>query len=361
MQDASRNPALWDDNNHYRRSLLRIMLWLMAAIALGLSLSNLSSHKSLGFILAEAGIGLYCLLFLARLKTIQHLRCWTTLLITLAFTIISYGIYSKALFADGFYWLMLLPPMSLLFNGLLVGGILSALFGVVGIGIMGHSLRMPDQSIDIPLFVNASVCYLLIWAICHVCEYRRIRVVRKLRDIASRDPLTGIYNRLHLEDVFSLLVQQHQQGAKSFALLLLDIDYFKRLNDQFGHSAGDQVLRELAARLKQICMKNDWRFRVGGEEFCILLPDCDRELAQSMAESLRQNVQRQPVQFHQQALPFTVSIGIAIWQQDGDDFDALYRQADQRLYHAKRCGRNRTVVAIGNSPRMTTDVDSQQT
>ncbi|QSX32824.1 GGDEF domain-containing protein [Shewanella avicenniae] len=337
------DPALADDMDQYRRSLLRIMLAVMAAIALGLSLSNYSSGKELSFILAETAIGIYCLVFLMRLKQVKCIRCWMLPLIITVFSIVVVAIHQRALAADGFYWLMLMPPMSLLFTGLTFGGVLSGVFGLLGLAVLGNSMRLADQSLDVPLIVNGAMCYVIIWSTCHVCEYRRIMALKKLRNIAARDPLTGIYNRLQLEDAFSQLQLQHDQHGESFAMLLLDIDYFKRLNDQYGHIAGDQVLRQLALMLRQACLTQDWCFRMGGEEFCVLLPQCDASSAITHAENLRQKIANHAVPYLNHSLHFTVSIGIAVWPDDGNDFDAFYRQADERLYLAKHQGRNCTV------------------
>jgi diguanylate cyclase (GGDEF)-like protein len=151
---------------------------------------------------------------------------------------------------------------------------------------------------------------------------------------AMTDELTGLSNRRALD----LAIAQALQAGRPFAVAMVDVDHFKRINDDFGHSAGDAVLAEFANRLRAAVGPQDLPFRYGGEEFSVLLPELDLTGAMVVAEHVRQQVARpaSPDGLH----PVTASLGIAAWEP-GDTADTLLRRADQGLYQAKSLGRNR--------------------
>nr|WP_243881861.1 GGDEF domain-containing protein [Shewanella algae] len=159
--------------------------------------------------------------------------------------------------------------------------------------------------------------------------------------MAALDPLTSVYNRLHLEPVFNLL---QQQMTGRLALLLVDVDHFKQINDNLGHDAGDRVLQQLARLLQEFVPSPEHVFRVGGEEFCLLLPVADMAEAQRLAESVRATAESLPLDLAT-AQGLSVSIGIALSPEPSSrlkpELRQVYRQADERLYQAKLNGRNR--------------------
>ncbi|MCL1074071.1 GGDEF domain-containing protein [Shewanella dokdonensis] len=340
-----RSPAMWEDEVAYRRTLLRIILWVIALLAFALSLSNLH-HDVKTVSILESCITLYCLLFLLRVQRTSHLHWWTSGLMLTVGGVIIYGMYSKGLYTDGFYWLLLMPPVNMLLLGLLLGGVFTFCFGVLGVSVMLWAQPALDGSLDVALLINASVSYLFLWGMSHIFEYKRVQMVRQLREIAARDPLTGLHNRLHLENIFGQIAVSHTAANTPFTLLLLDIDHFKHINDENGHEAGDLILCQLSQRMTVHTRASDWLFRVGGEEFCILLPKTHKADAIELAERLRTDIEKLAPTFHKHPIHFTVSIGLAQWPLDGQDFDALYRQADMRLYEAKRRGRNQIITGL---------------
>ena len=341
-----RSPAMWEDEMAYRRTLLRIILWVIALVAFALSLSNLHHDVKIVSVM-ESCITLYCLVFLLRVQQTPYLLWWTSGLMLIIGSVIIYGMYSKGLYTDGFYWLLLMPPANLLLLGLLLGGVFTLCFGVLGVTVMVWAQPAVDGSMDVALLINASVSYLFLWGMSHIFELKRSQMVRQLREMAARDPMTGLHNRLHLENIFAQIAALHAKESTSFTLLLLDIDHFKHINDENGHEAGDMVLRQLSQCMTHHTRESDWLFRVGGEEFCILLPKTPKAKAIELAERLRTDVEQLHPMFHQHPIHFTVSIGLAQWPVDGGDFDGLYRQADMHLYEAKRQGRNQFVTSHG--------------
>jgi diguanylate cyclase (GGDEF)-like protein len=153
-------------------------------------------------------------------------------------------------------------------------------------------------------------------------------------DPLTRDPLTLAYNRPHFE--------RRRKAEARYALLLLDIDNFKKINDSYGHSAGDVVLRAVARALRTSA--GDKVFRVGGEEFAVLLAACSPQDALKVAERLRSTVQKLEIL---DAAPVTVSVGVAWtgpWIESAAEHDSVYKKADRALYYAKWRGKNRVAI-----------------
>ena len=160
-----------------------------------------------------------------------------------------------------------------------------------------------------------------------------------IQQLAHFDPLTGLPNRLLLGDRCLQVLRSAQRGDQSVALMFLDLDHFKNINDSLGHRAGDAVLIELASRLQAAVREQDTVSRLGGDEFVLLLPDTDAAGAANVADKLLQAA-LMPIQVDQHELTVTPSIGIALYPKDGMDLDSLSRSADAALYRAKADGRN---------------------
>ncbi|MCH8183079.1 MAG: PleD family two-component system response regulator [Proteobacteria bacterium] len=165
--------------------------------------------------------------------------------------------------------------------------------------------------------------------------------------MAVTDSLTGLHNRRYLESHLDTAVSRATEGGKPAAILMLDIDHFKAVNDTYGHPIGDEVLVECAKRI-QICVRGvDLAVRYGGEEFVVIVPDTTLDIAQIVAERLRASFAGQPfpVSADVGELPVTISIGVAITGAARETGEDLLRRADEALYEAKRTGRNRIVMA----------------
>ena len=155
------------------------------------------------------------------------------------------------------------------------------------------------------------------------------------------DPLTGAYNRRYMDQAIGLVVEQGRRHKPTNTLLVFDIDHFKRVNDRFGHDAGDEVLRRLVAVVRARLRKVDPLFRTGGEEFMVLLRDADAVGASTVAEDLRRRVEAAAL------LPgevITISVGVGP-QVSGQSLDEWVKATDQALYRAKNAGRNRVELA----------------
>ncbi len=163
----------------------------------------------------------------------------------------------------------------------------------------------------------------------------------KLRDQAVRDPLTGLHNRRFLEESIDHELMRAQRHKQELSILMLDMDHFKRFNDNFGHDAGDYVLKALSSLLINGVRGEDIVCRVGGEELCVVMPDADGDRALQAAEKLCHQVRDLHLDFHGQSLgKLTLSIGISTFPEDAEDYQSLMKMADVALYEAKENGRD---------------------
>lgn len=166
-----------------------------------------------------------------------------------------------------------------------------------------------------------------------------------LARLVNRDPLTGVANRSHLTNAVTSEAARMRRNGSAAALVLLDIDHFKAVNDSYGHPVGDAVLQQAAQVLAAEVRNTDTLTRLGGEEFAILLPDTPLPAAAEMAERLRAAIERHPFSAGGVALELTASLGVAPLAADKPDpLNVAYRAADRMLYRAKENGRNRVCV-----------------
>lgn len=184
-------------------------------------------------------------------------------------------------------------------------------------------------------------------------QIKRKRYTERLRDsvqtsmeMAVTDALTGLYNRRYMESHVGTLVDRSAARGKSLSVLLLDIDYFKAINDTYGHDAGDDVLRDFSDRLRACIRGIDLACRYGGEEFVVVMPDTDIGVATMVAERIRRRVAGDlfPIQGGQKSIEVTISIGIAARSTPEDTAAMILKRSDEALYRAKRDGRNRVVA-----------------
>jgi two-component system cell cycle response regulator len=184
-------------------------------------------------------------------------------------------------------------------------------------------------------------------------QIRKKRYADRLRDnvqqsieMAITDGLTGLYNRRYMESHLGALLEQAGARGKPLTIMVLDIDFFKSINDTYGHDAGDDVLREFAVRIRKSIRGIDLACRLGGEEFVIVMPETDMAVATIVAERLRRRIASEAFNIAQgvKAIDVTISIGIATLDTADDTPSTILKRADQALYRAKRDGRNRVVA-----------------
>lgn len=166
----------------------------------------------------------------------------------------------------------------------------------------------------------------------------------KLRVLAEEDSLTGIRNRRAFLNALEKACDQARITKQALSVLVMDVDHFKSINDNHGHSTGDEVLKEISAVINACLRQGDVLGRIGGEEFAVFLPDTDRGVARAVAERIRAAVCGRPLTLGMMSMSCSVSIGISVLKA-GDSLDEVLRQGDQAMYLAKSNGRNRVECA----------------
>lgn len=175
-----------------------------------------------------------------------------------------------------------------------------------------------------------------------------------LRDQSIKDPLTGLYNRRYMEETLARELARSQRSGTSLALVVADLDHFKKINDTHGHPAGDAVLRAAARHLLTMIRASDVACRYGGEEFVLILVDCSKEAAVLTAQRICDTLRALPVVEGGRTLSVTASFGVSATADDGAQAGRLFEAADRAVYEAKRAGRDRVVAADATSPVLST-------
>jgi diguanylate cyclase (GGDEF)-like protein len=234
-------------------------------------------------------------------------------------------------------------------RGVVAGVILTATVAIVSTVALD-----PQGYLDDPTYVNAMLGCLGGVA---ACSYALMRSEVHHRTRAILDPLTGLLNREALPDRFAELAEQAAVTGGSIALVACDLDHFKEINDEHGHERGDTVLREAAYVLRKHLRSFELVYRLGGEEFLIVLPGATLPEAEAIAEQTRVAVE----QHRLAGLPVTISMGVVAASGVAIDFRPLFNRADEALYRAKREGRNRVVSLAYEKPARPPAAGSRET
>lgn len=179
--------------------------------------------------------------------------------------------------------------------------------------------------------------------------FERKRAIDQLAKIVVHDNLTGLPNRVLFNKKLQAGMEQSRENGKHLAVMMLDLDRFKNVNDTFGHDTGDGLLRGVGERLRSVLRKCDMVARVGGDEFIIVLSGLERgELAADLAERLRRSLAR-PFEIEEYTISVSASIGIALYPEHGQSVESLVKCADIAMYEAKECGRDCFCIYSNNA------------
>lgn len=280
-----------------------------------------------------------------RLKRARRLVPWIIAYLLPTYCFLLYIIVMPNASASAFVWVYLMPVMAYLLLGKLRGFLLAVPFMLLAalLYLNANHLRLDAPGlIDIG---NGVFCGVLVLAFMHIYEGRRADAYKQLRRLALTDTLTGVASRESFQRALQRCIQESARYDARLVLVVLDVDHFKQINDQWGHDAGDKALQHLCKLLRHRLRATDLIGRVGGEEFGILLPYTDRFDAQPLVEALRKELSRLPLEYSGQRIPLSATFGLAEWPTDGLDADELYRCTDRRLYRGKAEGRNRLVCS----------------
>ncbi len=190
------------------------------------------------------------------------------------------------------------------------------------------------------LFMNLMICAIITIVVVLLTKITITAYQKKLEKLATEDSLTGAYNRHAFDIIYDQTLKEARRKQMIFSIILFDIDDFKQVNDKFGHLAGDAVLKHITALTARCIRESDMLCRWGGEEFLVLLKDCDSTNALDMAEKIRTTIKDTPNIYKGEAIPVTVSLGVAQYHQT-DEQDILLGRVDDALYRAKMKGKDR--------------------
>ncbi|WP_331346743.1 GGDEF domain-containing protein [Cellvibrio sp. UBA7661] len=208
--------------------------------------------------------------------------------------------------------------------------------GYLGEIIFSRSKRFVEAELITLEFLLSSLIYPL---------RNSIRYQTAMR-LALLDPLTMLGNRAALDTALRRELQMAERHKTPLSLLIIDVDFFKKINDEYGHNRGDMVLREIAKTIQSVCRGSDITFRYGGEEFVVVLGKTDSEGAKIIAERIRQQIAETPISHNGKMLNMTISVGIATYQgSPKEHVNEFFERADNALYLAKKSGRNCVVSA----------------
>lgn len=199
------------------------------------------------------------------------------------------------------------------------------------------------------LYINLGICLVITLVVVMLMNLSLSRYQRRIEEMASTDKLTGLFNRQAYAILMHKLMAESARQPRPVSVLLLDLDHFKSVNDQYGHATGDRVLRSVASQLRQVLRKSDIAVRWGGEEFLVVLNYCALDEARQIAEKIRQRIAQACLDVDGKHIALSVSIGVS--QFSGDELpDQTISRADAGLYQAKQGGRNRVDVAAEPVP-----------
>jgi len=226
------------------------------------------------------------------------------------------------------------------------------------LGGVGYALRAmqavfwPDSvatemETNSALNLNAALTYIVLALALHATLMALVvgRLIDELRKLSMYDALTGLLNRRAMEEALHAHIRSSRRSGTTFAVMMLDIDYFKRINDDFGHGVGDLALKHVSSLLSGALRDVDSLARYGGEEFVVLMPGATLAYAEPIAERLRTLLHSTPMANSTHPVSLSISIGVAEWLHADDDESQLLLRADAALFQAKVQGRNRVVIA----------------
>ena len=211
--------------------------------------------------------------------------------------------------------------------------------------IRGATEQQQIMSVMTQIIIGLGALVLLVILGLLIAIHKILGQQTELAHLSVTDELTGLENRRSAMAKAKQTLALGKRSGNAVSLAIIDIDHFKHINDRYGHPFGDQVLKKLAQRLQQVVRESDVVARIGGEEFCLLMPNTNPKGAHELCERLHRDISSMAITHHHDMVPLTVSVGLTSTHAPEDyDFDLLYAHADEALYRAKAGGRNQVMV-----------------
>lgn len=322
----------------HRPVVLRALLWITVFGAAFFACRN-GWHGLYPIALVEALFGVYALLLLW-LTDIRHdPGRWALGYVIPLCAAILFACTQVRIDDSIYVWTLVVPIVAYILLGRRLGTIVTALFLIAVVAIFVYGLATEARSLSVSGTINIAVCQICVTGLTHIYETTRARAEAQLRYSALRDSLTGAYNRSGLRQHYS----RHQPTTKPLALLVLDLDHFKQINDNFGHDAGDMVLQGVTRRIQSCLPDSAELYRLGGEEFGVLLPAHEPAAARRVAENMRYFIAATPYGYGETAIAVTATLGVA-QKRPREALDELMARAYALLYRGKLNDRNQVVA-----------------
>lgn len=326
----------------HRKAVLIALLWV--TIISGVLFGILNAVKGVWTLSAvEWGMALYSVILLWRVSRTRNLELWILAYVLPFFTAMMIAVATPNTSITIFGWVLLIPLVAHLLLGRRLGLGISAFFVCVAAVIILYRFHGDNDVMDPRAVANMVVLTACITVFSNVYEVSRERSEKELLKMAQTDFLTGLPNRSRIKVFFEHEKNRAAREQQPLSLLVIDLDHFKLVNDQFGHEAGDRALVFFADMLKQRLRATDLAGRLGGEEFGVILVNTATQTAIQVAEELRQALEESNLEHDGQPINLTMSVGLAELGVDGNTLQDLLSIADQRLYDAKENGRNQVV------------------
>ncbi|WP_157933756.1 GGDEF domain-containing protein [Alloalcanivorax mobilis] len=335
------------DPTHYRDRFQRRLLLktLMITTALSGVLFCVINLQRGVYLLGglELLASFFSLILLWVIGRTRRLRFWTLVYLLPFLSLMMLAMALPRTLPTVFLWAYIIPVLSHLLLGRHLGLLVASFYMLTALVIFLTKYAGNPDFINTVTMANILISGVATLAFTHAYERGSELTRVDLMRLASTDPLTGLANLYRFRETFEYEKTRAIRLGAPLSLLVLDLDWFKRINDTQGHQVGDRVLIHVAALLRRRLRATDLACRVGGEEFTVLLPDTGLREAGVVAEKLRGLIASEAYRQGDIRVPMTCSIGVAQWQGGNETLDALYRVADARLYSAKQSGRNAVV------------------
>ncbi|MFT2089522.1 GGDEF domain-containing protein [Paraglaciecola sp. 2405UD69-4] len=331
-------------NVKYRRDIMRALA--LFTFVGGIVFAVLNFMRGLNLLASlELTYSIFSIYLWFIVPTTHHLSRWILSYIIPFFLVMMYALSLPNTSSAVFVWVLIIPLLSYLLLGRHHGFWVSLIF--IFLAIVLYNTRFFDSTISFPLnaamAINVSLSSLFAMTIAHVYELNREKNETRLIELAGTDKLTGLANRMKLDTSFLHISTLAKRHKLHFVLVLFDLDFFKNINDQYGHDVGDKALIFVADFLKKNTRESDFLVRMGGEEFFLMMTCSDAKEAHQHVERIRKRLAENPLIHDNLKIPITLSAGLATYNLDGTNLNTLIKKADERLYTAKKNGRNRIV------------------
>lgn len=301
---------------------------------------NLNTLAVIELIIATASIFLIYLTY--KTQSNNRIQFYAHLYVHLLFSILLVIFYNKNNSELIYIWLLIIPVISYMVLSLRAGFFITLFYYIIATVIIANNITNNEVNTDKLAYSNIVLCAMVFWWMAYWYEKSNFLIKQKLHKLATLDNLTGLNNRMILNRNFKECIND-KNNNHFVCLIAFDLDFFKNINDQFGHDIGDEVLIKFSSILKETTPQNATAYRLGGEEFSVIFPCFQLSDSIEFAENIRKRTQNISIKHEGYLVTLTVSSGIAISPTDTAELGLIMKSADRRLYLAKKQGRNKVV------------------